>query len=56
VFTNNHNIENNSEYKSHYVDKTTINHPPVITIFIGGINLPFPVMGGLKFKALFYPH
>ena len=22
-------------------------HPPVITIFIGGINLPFPVMGGL---------
>jgi hypothetical protein len=22
-------------------------HPPVITIFIGGRNLPFPVMGGL---------
>ena len=23
------------------------NYPPVITIFIGGIHLPFPVMGGL---------
>jgi len=28
------------------VGKTTINHPPDITIFIGAINLPFPVMGG----------
>jgi hypothetical protein len=29
------------------VGKTTMNHPPVITILIGGINLPFPVMAGL---------
>ena len=27
------------------VVKTIINHPPVIAIFIGGINLPFPVSG-----------
>jgi hypothetical protein len=27
--------------------KKIINHPPVIAIFIGGIKLPFPVMGGL---------
>ena len=29
------------------VGKIIINHPPVITIFIGGINEPFPVMAGL---------
>ena len=28
--------------------------PPFITSFTGGINFPFPVMGGL-FMALFYP-
>ena len=28
------------------VGQTILNHPPVITMFIGGINLPFPVMGG----------
>jgi hypothetical protein len=28
------------------VGRTMINHPLVITIFIGGINKPFPVMGG----------
>ena len=32
----------------HYnVGKTITSHPPVITMFIGGINLPLPVMGGL---------
>ena len=29
--------------KATNVSRTTINHPPVITIFNGGINLPFPV-------------
>ena len=28
------------------VGKTIINDPPVITIFIGCINFPFPFMGG----------
>jgi hypothetical protein len=28
------------------VGKTVIIHPPVITIFVGGM-VPFPVMGGL---------
>ena len=31
-----------------------INHPPVITIFIGSMGTPFPVMGS-KHMALFYP-
>jgi len=30
-------------------------YPPVITILIHVVCLPFPVMGG-KFMALFYPH
>ena len=30
----------------YHVVKTIINHPPVITIFIGGMEIPFPVMGG----------
>ena len=30
----------------HKVGKAIINHPTVVTIFIGGINLPFPAMGG----------
>jgi len=29
--------------KATNVGKTIINHPPVITISYGGINLPFPV-------------
>jgi hypothetical protein len=29
-------------------------HPPVITMFIGGRNLPFPVMGGKN--DMVYPH
>ena len=29
------------------VKQCHVYHPPVITIFIGGINWPFPVMGGL---------
>jgi len=29
------------------IGKTIMNHPPAITIFIGGINLPFPVVAGL---------
>jgi len=33
------------------VGKTTMNHPPVITIFMGGIN--HQTWGGL---LLFYPH
>jgi hypothetical protein len=28
------------------VFKTVINHPPVINMFIGGIRLPFPGLGG----------
>ena len=34
------------ELNMNNVGKTIINNPPVITIFIGGITLPFPVMGG----------
>ena len=30
-----------------WVKQCHCHHPPVATIFVGGINLPFPVMGGL---------
>jgi hypothetical protein len=34
-------VENHSVNILYNVGKTTINHPQVITIFVGGINLPF---------------
>ena len=42
---------NNLDSSGIMLENNAINHPQ-ITMFIGGINLPFPVMGGL----LFYPH
>ena len=41
------------EFPAMWVKQYHVYHPPVITIFIGGMWLPFPVMGGLW---LFYPH
>ena len=37
------------------VGKTIINHPRVISIFIGGMEIPFPVIFVVN-MTLFYPH
>ena len=37
-----------------WVKRCHVYHPPVVTIFIGAINLPFLVMVGEM--KLFYPH
>ena len=34
-------------YGSYHVGKCHLQHPPVITVFIGGMAKPFPVMAGL---------
>ena len=48
-----------SKWLEHFhVDKNN-EPPPVITIFTGGMNVPFPVMGGsffLVFTTLSYKH
>ena len=47
MFVHKNISEFSSEKHEELRHTNVINHPPVMTIFIGGMEIPFPVMGGL---------